>query len=121
MYEAEESGFAMKATKMIWRLLLAFFLLVPNVLIDGMLVTYKGIQELLIARSQAGDHWQETTRAKCFRFRKAVYSAEDETCRCPSPFPHFYSNGDETGCFASDEIDPSKFLFCSNTENVKLT
>ena len=72
-------------------------------------ITYQRFREILISRSQAGDHWEEMSRANCVRYRKAVYSAEDMTCRCPQDAPNFFSNGDDTGCYAGHQIDPSKF------------
>ena len=89
---------------------LVFFLVVTFQvsLTAGSYVTYQRFREILISRSQVGDHWQELSRAKCIRYRKAVYSEGETTCRCPADSPNFFSNGDNSGCYDGQKIDPGK-------------
>ena len=74
-------------------------------------VDHKQNGQLVITRSLAGDHWYEPMQTRCLLYRNAVYSADQETCRCPLHYPNFHSRngGEETGCFSIDEIDASKF------------
>jgi len=68
-----------------------------------------------VRRSQnGGDRWSVENEAECTSFRFAKIK-DSKTCTCPIERPHFFSReGEDYGCYASEEIDQSKnscFLF----------